>query len=213
MTRSRKKQGSLFSIHSNARVFRIDKSKIPANKLDDLHLAEMEAALLKRLQKVTFRRGVCLHEAAHAIYMKRAGAFRVSLRHPVVLYDPQNEEFEFGAAEVRAYFGEGVPMNILAMARWYAAGGVAWRLLIAGDKWGEEGGDQSDFRVFSTHALKCGLSSVQISKRWEQAKRDVERDLRNPAFRRQLWARARKFEQRLLELVPEANTANSKVVT
>jgi hypothetical protein len=209
MTRSRKEQIPPFSIPSNEPGFRLDKSQLPADKLDDPRLAEWEEALLKSLQHVSYRQGVCVHEAGHALYMERAGACRVTLHAAVALYDPQNDEFEFGAAGVRGNFGQQVQIDILIMARWYAAGGVAKRLLIGGDDWGEAGGDQADFRVFSGVATDLGQSADQISELWEQAKRDVETDLRSPAFRRQLWDRAREIEQQLLEMIRRGNAANA----
>src|SRR6266404_7595869 len=108
----------------------LDKTRIPADKLDDPRIAAWEEAVLKSFHEESYRRGVCLHEAAHAIYMERAGAIRVTLHPAVALYDPQNDEFDFATAGVQADFGlVGVEMNSLTMARWAVAGGVAKRLL------------------------------------------------------------------------------------
>jgi hypothetical protein len=39
------------------------------------------------------------------------------------------------------------------------------------------------------------MSEQQLLLHWEQAKRDVEKDLRSPALRKQIWDRARKFKK------------------
>jgi hypothetical protein len=204
---------------SNGFVLRLDKSRIPANKLDDPRLAESEEAVCKGMQNETFRKGICLHEAAHAIYMERAGACRVTLHPPLAMYDSQNDRFDIGPAAVQPDFGS-VPVetDIMTMARWNVAGGVAQRFLIGGDPALFDDGyerdfsvlfedsDQYDFSMFSGQAVRHGLLAEEIRDIWEQAKRDVQKDLRSPLFRRQLWERAREFEQQLLEMIPEKDT-------
>ncbi len=82
------------------------------------------------------------------------------------------------------------------MARWYVAGGVAKRLLTNDYDPAE---DSQDFEVFCAefHRLSGG-SKEQCLEHWKQAQIDVEKDLRSPTFRRQLWQRAHQY-QRMLE--------------
>ena len=177
----------------------LDKSEIPPEKRNDPRLAEWEEAVSKGIQNTSYRVGVCLHEAAHAIYLERCGACCVTLHVAVALYDAQSDRYEASVAAVRPSFGkERALVDLDELARAYAAGGVAKRLLIADDTWMEEGGDQTDFRIFAAEASKSGLPVEEISRRWEQAKRDVEKDLRSPALRLQIWDRAREFEKQIL---------------
>jgi hypothetical protein len=82
------------------------------------------------------------------------------------------------------------------MARCYAAGGVVKRSLIDG----ADAADEQDKEVFATEMAKYGVTPEMTAEHWERAQRDVERDLRSPAFRRQLWERARELERQLLEM-------------
>jgi hypothetical protein len=116
------------------------------------------------------------------------------------MYDAQNDVFDIGSAAIEGDFGEnGVNCDSLAMARWYAAGGVATRLLTA---WLDEEGDGRDFEDFSRLSAEQipEITREAISQHWVQAKEDVEHDLRSPAFRRELWQRARDFEGWLLRI-------------
>lgn len=181
-----------------------DRSRVPAEKLDDPRLAEWEKAARMGMQNYTYRLGVCLHEAAHAIYLERAGALCVTLHPFISQYDPQSDDFFAAIAGVVGDFGQKpIETDILSMARWHVAGGVAKRLLVGGAAGRDEGGDSEDFSVFSEQAVHYGLPSELVVNCWEQAKRDVEKDLRSPAFRRQLWDRAREMNQQLLEMVAD----------
>jgi hypothetical protein len=194
-------------------VFRLDKSRVPPEMLDDPRLAEKEKAVRIGMQNETYRMGVCLHDAAHAIYIERSGG-RVTFHPPVARYDLQIEDFVIGTAAVQADFGP-VPIEVEleAMAHWLVAGDVARRLLtgdssVLFDDGYErdlseffEDSDKSDFESFSSNVAAFGLNSEQISENWEQAKRDVEKDLRSPAFKGQIWERAWEFEHQLLEMM------------
>jgi hypothetical protein len=110
--------------------FVVDKSRIPPDKLDDPRLAEGEAALLRAMRDQQNFLQVCVHESAHGIYMERAGVVPV-LHGPVAFYDSNTDTFDFGEAGVSGIAKEGrVDTDILAMARWYVAGGVAISVLI-----------------------------------------------------------------------------------
>ncbi len=143
-----------------------DRSRIPADKLNDPRLAEWEKAARMGMQDYTYRMGICVHEAAHAIYLERAGAVRIYLVPFVSQYDPQNDDFVVATAGVQGEFGKGATVDMLSMARWYVAGGVARRLLVGGAVELDDGGDQDDFRVFSEQSVKYGLPSEQISSCW-----------------------------------------------
>ena len=178
---------------------RFDKSRIPPDKLQDPRLAKLEADLLEMMQDDGYRLRTCLHEAAHAVYLERAGALEVILHGPVALYCPEKDSFHMGTAAVQGRFSEdGQMVDSVAMARWYAAGGVAKRLLTNDP---DPGADQ-DFEVFCAEFRRLTPQhehkEESLLEHWEQAAKDVEKDLRDPAFRRLLWRRAHELK-RLLE--------------
>jgi hypothetical protein len=53
----------------NGEMF-LDKSRIPFEKLDDPRLKENEKEVLEAMQNPTYRLHVCLHEAAHGVYLQ-----------------------------------------------------------------------------------------------------------------------------------------------
>jgi hypothetical protein len=61
----------------------LDKSRIPVEKLDDHRLKKQEAEVLEAMDDPAFRRHVCLHEAAHGVYLERAGAKRLIYHGPL----------------------------------------------------------------------------------------------------------------------------------
>lgn len=188
--------------------FYIDESLIPPDKLADPRLAWWKEAVEPALKDKTNRAGVCLHEAAHAVYLERAGA-KAIFHPPTVLYDPRNDTFGMAAAGVHGEFGTGAKVDSLVMARYFVAGGVAKRVLtkLTEDSF-DDGGDEQDLIDWTETGEELGMSSEVILAHWEEAKRDVEKDLRSPAFRRQLWKRAWAFEGQLLDgAMPTTNAA------
>jgi len=76
---------------------RLDKSRIPLDKLYDPRLAKLEADICEKMKDETYRLHVCLHEAAHAIYMERAGIGKVIFGGPTVSYDQGRDWFDVGS--------------------------------------------------------------------------------------------------------------------
>jgi hypothetical protein len=117
---------------------------------------------------------------------------------PLAFYRAESDTFDIGSAGIEGVFGDdGTDVDLLAMARWYVAGGVATRSLTG---WNDEDGDGQDFEVFVRECFRLipEITREGISTHWEQAKKDLERDLRRPEFRRELWRKAREFEDWLL---------------
>ncbi len=191
----------------------LDKSRVPPEKLDDPRLKKMEVGALRDMQDSKYRLHVCVHEAAHGVYLERAGAIRLIYHGPVARYDAAKDTFNIASAAIQPGFGEqGVTADSLVMARYYVAGEVAQRVLtdfLDQDKVVE----RQDFEDFVSelrrHLSQAGLTLTDevISQHWEQAKIDVERDLRSPAFRQELWRRARDFEAWLLAQTPNVDFA------
>ena len=82
-----------------------------------------------------------------------------------------------------------------AAARWLCAGSVVKHGL-APRYWREEE-DLSDYEMYVSYAAAAGATQEQTSALWEIAKQDVERDLRSPAFRSELWALARDVQSKI----------------
>ena len=80
---------------------------------------------------------------------------------------------------------------------------VEWQspfsLVITGSR--IEPGDGQDFEVLSREFVGLGGDPDEIAEYWEQAKRDVGKDLRSPAFKRQVWDRAREFKRQLEAMI------------
>lgn len=193
-------------------MFPFDRSRIPSDKLDDPRLAKWENAARKTMQDYAFRMAVCIHEAARAIYMERAGAVCVILCPLISHYDAQSDEFYMSLACVQGDFGQRLTMDISSVARWYVAGGVAKRLLVGAAVEPDGGGDQRNAKDFSAWITQLGIvaSSEDISACLEEARRDVEKDLRSAAFKRQLWDRANEMSQQLVEMTAEPKAPRSK---
>lgn len=194
---------------NHEKMIPLDKSRIPESKQNDPRLLEAEADVAERLQDEHFRLRVCLREAAHAIYAERAGAICVLLYGPQI-YDSADIKW----AGIQAYFIGRIQAN--SMARWYAAGGVAQRVLTGAIDRPSNG---QDFQAFSgefKHLFPVSGTDAPIRHRragrdvekdaeirelWEHARRDVEKDLRDPAFRMELWDRAREFDAAFREII------------
>jgi hypothetical protein len=182
--------------------FRVDKSGIPADKLNDPRVIHKEACINQHLADETYRLQVCLHEAAHAIYYERMD-MRSVLIGPSISYDHEHDSFDKANATVTAthFIFSGVPIVgprldidsslFLPKARVDVAGGVVMRRLANID----DEGDDYDKKCFFSDFRNGGMPDAETQRLWGQAIADVEKDLRSPAFRRQLWDRAREFKR------------------
>jgi hypothetical protein len=143
------------------------------------------------------RLAVALHEAGHVLYARRAGAIEIVYHGPLEYPGRPDDLGEAGVQPVFPYTGAHIPL--LAMARWFSAGSVVKRVL-APSFW-EDGEDGTDWDVFVEYANKLLAASCpaneQLRQYWVQAQQDVERDLRSPAFRREMWALAREVEKKI----------------
>ena len=189
----------------------LDKSRVPIEKLGDPRLREWENDILEIMQDPSYRLFSCLHEAGHAVYYERAGAKCLIFHGPVALYCAETDEFDFGSAAVAIVWPDaGADMDLLTMARAYVAGGVVTRTLTTRIDEDSDGRDREEF-LRECQRLCPGITQEEISEHWARAKKDIEMDLRNPAFRRELWRRAREFEEQLRESPPTVPPENNRV--
>jgi hypothetical protein len=172
----------------------LDKSRVPVEKRNDPRLLEFEKALDLAMQDPAFRLHICLHEIGHAVYLERLGAEMVVCYPAIAFYNAETDAFDVGNLAVQANFGEKEKtFDSRAMARWYVAGGLVQHKLAVSPY--NIGSDGQDFEVFTSQMEKFGGTPEIIREYWEEAKKDVLRDLRSPAFRRELWRRARELEK------------------
>jgi hypothetical protein len=144
---------------------------------------------------------IALHEAGHVRYGLRAGAVDVKYHGPV---EYPGRPGIFGVAAVEMVFPEsGTSVDIIAIARWLCAGGVVKRILMP-DFWVDDE-DSTDYDVFIDEYISRvpeqvlgGLTREAYAKTfWQQGQQDVERDLRSPSFRREMWELARDVEGKI----------------
>lgn len=189
----------------------IDVSRVPIEKRDDPRIDAEEKELLALLQVFEFRMATLVHEAAHAHYFEAAGVRDLHFRGPLIEYDSAADTFHASFAAIETVFPG--PLTPAELARISASGGVVKRLLTDCEaRWGDRGGDEDDFVDFVHKArLRFQFSAEEIDAAWKSASYDVARDLRSPAFRRQLWDRAREYDQHLLQMITPVNKRASKL--
>ena len=170
-------------------MWRIDISEVPSEKRTDPRFLE----LCKRIQNSDPRqiKAVCVHEAAHGIYLRRAGAIDLRRRGTLVGYDVQHDDFFISPAAVAPIFPTPWNARLDEVARYHAAGGVAMRTLTAETDVGDEK-DLESLREFCNDFFPAQTANVH--HHWQRAQSEVERDLRNPKFKQEVWEQARDFE-------------------
>lgn len=178
--------------------FRIDKSGIPKSKLNSRRVRDYEESIQQDLADDAKRLQTCLHEAAHAMYMERAG-FAWSLRGPEISYDSKHRRFHASCASV-VMNSKGRTINLMTMARIDASGGVG-EIVLGHCK--SDGNDQDfrDFLALGKQACKenhIPVSDFDLVDDWCQAQREVVEDLKNPDFQKQIWDRAHDFNRQLI---------------
>jgi hypothetical protein len=172
----------------------LDKSRVPVEKRDDPRLLEIEKAHDLAMQDPAFRLHVCLHEIGHAVYMERLGAKKLTFHPALVWYHAETDTFDVGNMAVQGNFGEeGITADLLAIARWYVAGGVVQHALAVSPL--NIDSDGQDFETFTAFSQKLGATPEDIQEHWDKATEDVLRDLRSPVFRTELWSRAKALEK------------------
>jgi len=141
----------------------------------------------------SYRVGVCIHEAAHAEYMERIGDIYVE-------FIPLPYEERYGSCDALVT-NHATPeqdivqakADLLGYIKSILAAGIAEEFLTD-----EDGGTASD--EDETEAMFDTLNTPHEERKriLKRARAEIRKDLRSPAFRKRLWARAR-FYQRILE--------------
>ena len=172
---------------------------VPRFKRRDETLLEMIGENTANLQDRKWKRALCVHEAAHAEYAERYGSEPAVFEAPLAfIYDESDGSFTLKEAQVWV----DVPHYWRDDLKQMLAAGVVERALMPGFQSEDEalgstseGGDY----VYVLAALKRGrVPKSQHVKVLKQVRREIQRDLRNPAFRKVILQRAKSY-QRILE--------------
>jgi hypothetical protein len=172
----------------------LDITRVPSHLKNDPRLLEFELLVAVHMRDEAYRAAVCLHEAAHAEYNERMGADYVSM-HGSYVFCKENGELTYANAHVMGkHEDEEITADMLDYVKSVVAAGIAEEVM-TGRPTGGTGLDDAKLQVDFD---KNGVSIEERKKCLDQARTDILKDLRSPAFREGLWKRA-KFYQRILE--------------
>jgi hypothetical protein len=143
-----------------------------------------------------FRAALCLHEATHAEYTERIpGIGYMCIGGP---YAFVNSEGELKYANAHVYDARSendtLSMDDLDFVKSVICAGIAEEVMTGCSTEGTGLDDALLQATFDQH----NVSAEERQRLLDQARADILKDLRKPAFRQALWARA-KFFQRILE--------------
>src|SRR6266849_3320599 len=140
---------------------KINISQVPQEKLTDPRFIRLQSELEGALCNQKWVAAFCAHEAAHIIYLTRAGMKDFTFRSATILYDAARDNFDGFPASVKpGGFNNDMLAQIngqqwiLAVAMGHAAGGVAARKLTNAP----DSGDQGDYETF---CALCDLLCAQ----------------------------------------------------
>jgi hypothetical protein len=148
-----------------------------------------------------FGKKVCLHEAAHAIYMGRAEHQAIRFIGPAILYNENTDEFIAIGALVDGGFvwAPASEETLFQEAKIRAAGGLAVRKLLNHD----DAGDEQDRRGFLEvcRSAPPHLQNINAEEMWARAQAAVEADLDSEQLRVRIWAKTEDFMEELYRVV------------
>jgi hypothetical protein len=124
--------------------------------------------------------------------MRRAGAIDLRRRGTAVGYDSQQDEFFISPAAVAPIFPKPWKTSFDAVVRYFAAGGVAMRILTDETSTGENK-DLDDLCDFCNHY--CPQHAPKLLDHWKQGQAEVEKDLQDPKLQQEIWCEAAEFEK------------------
>jgi hypothetical protein len=204
-----KRKTSMIRIPVEQRLIPVDISRVSLEKQQDCRFIELLWRMESLLNSPQFnhekRARVCLHEAAHLFYTRRVG-FEPKLFSPYILYNQTSDVFEWCAAAVGA-IPDDLNAPMLEAAKIFVAPEVIMPTLLPGCRSAEQlkndcKTDLTYFRSwYSRHVdlpeeafedIDLGFQALR-----EEALASVTVDLQSPRVRRDIWACAREFEDRV----------------
>jgi hypothetical protein len=180
---------------------KIDALQVPREKLTDPRFLQLQSHLEAALRNQGWVTAFCAHEVAHIVYLTRAGMKDFTFIGATILYDAARDDFDGFPASVKpGGFNNDVLAQInveqwiLAVAMGHAAGGVAARKLTTAP----DSGDQGDYQNFCTlcDVLCARHPDLTIDRPglWKLAQGAVEKELRSPTFRKEIWDKAHEIK-------------------
>jgi hypothetical protein len=170
---------------------KIDITQVPDDRKNDPRFKHEHAKLVTIYSDPDKINNIAVHEAAHAIYLERAGTVNIKFHGPRIEYNVIGDIFDSCSAYVQ---GGGYDGNhqlneewVLAIAKAHAAGGVAaLKLTSVGVS-----GDTGDRDLFENACDKlCSTGSITITDRdalWTLAQNEVENELLDPSLQHEIW--------------------------
>src|SRR5208282_6610724 len=131
---------------------------------------------------------VAMHEAAHILHAARMGAKKV------VIHGAQHSQGRGFHALTEPVYEEPL-IQIVASARYLAAGGVAERMLTSAPV----GDDPADFEDFVTRAIVAGVAPKLVQEFWNTARQDMESYFALPEVQPHMHALAARVEAKIKE--------------
>jgi hypothetical protein len=188
---------------------KIDISGVPADKQNDSKLTSLLAQMQAAVDNPSWQAAFSIHEAGHKFYIERMGVTAFKYIGPRIIYDATAADFIGYPAAVQAVdppspiTAEGFDLGkvLVNLAKTKAAGGVFSRHLTGAPDQGDEE-DRAEFAracEMLRDKLKEKMPGIQIDENaaWQQAKDEILKDLRSPAFRRQRWEEAHEIKAKL----------------
>jgi hypothetical protein len=174
---------------------RFNMRRVPRSVRGNETLVEMVAEYTAKFQTKDYRKGLCYHEAGHALFAEQYGSERAVFEAPLAFtYDKFEDSFMFD--EARVYVN--VPRYWRDDAKQMLAGKVVERAFTPKAHWSNEECYVGDF-----HYVYAALKHGHVAKtKWasfiKRLESEIRRDLRNPTFRKAIERRAIEY-QRILE--------------
>lgn len=163
----------------------------------DPRFVDLYHYLQQKYRDLEFGRKVCLHEAAHAVYMERVEHQAVRFIGPAILYNENTDKFIAIGALVDGGFvwAPASEETLFQEAKVRAAGGVAVRKLLNHDVAGDEQ-DRNGFMEVCKRAPPH-LQHINAEEMWARAQAAVEADLDNQQLRARIQAKTEEFMEQL----------------
>jgi hypothetical protein len=176
----------------------VNKDGVPPDKLNDPRLLALEASMLSEMQDPVFRLRSCAHEAAHAIYARRAGFQKVDFYGPRIEWDSTLDKpipLSGGIRESELINGT---CDLALIAEIAVAGSVFEYTCDRGTAKNVETHDMAEFWA-KARKTDPGLTNEEIADYWRKAKNKVGKNLRrHPAVKAAIRKLAREYEAQLM---------------
>lgn len=181
----------------------IDISQVPEDKRNHPDFIELRQQIAAALDSQAWRSAFSVHEAGHWIYFERAGVTRFLVEGPRIIYTPVQDEFSGFPASVQPQAmspkSEMAYEELLAwffdLTKGYVAGGVFAGILTTAP----DVGNQQDRENYEAQCDGLQAKGITVDRNgiWNEAELAVRTELRNPAFKRQAWAKAAELREQL----------------